>query len=238
VLEIVAAVLGAVLLVLAIVASAPLALIIAAVAAGIVIVAGQSLLAAAETGRSDWGDVAWSIAGLAATLVGGKAMTSAARGLRTLVPSMSARVGAQARSAALTRLVGGNRVQFQNALRIASPRNNLARWAQGLRGTAATEGRSAAHRVDEVLRLQPSRLRSVLAQDRQLAQLSTSLDRLRTMGPTAEEVARMGQVQQSLRIALAMNTYGTSTWARGLPGNVEDTWRLVQDPPWSTRPAD
>lgn len=238
ILEIVAAVLGAVLLVLAIVASAPLALIIAAVAVGVLLVAGQSLLAAADTGKADWGDVAWSIAGLAATLIGGKAATSAARALRGLVPAMSARVGTQARAAALTRLVGGNRTQFLNALRISSPHNNLARWAQGLRGAAGAEGRAAAQQVDDVLRLQPSRLQSVLAQDRQLAQLRASLSQLRTLGPTADEIARMDQIQRNLRVAIAANTYGTSTWAKGLPGNVEDTWQLVQDPPWSTRAAD
>lgn len=238
VLEIVAAVLGAVLLVLAIVASAPLALIIAAVAVGVLVVAGQSLLAAADTGKADWGDVAWSIAGLAATLVGGKAATAAARGLTGLVPAMSARVGTQAKAAALTRLVGGNRTQFLNALRISSPRNNLARWAQGLRSAAGAEGRTAAQQVDDALRLQPSRLQSVLTQDRQLAQLRVSLSRLRTLGPTADEIARMDQVQRNLRVAIAANTYGTSTWAAGLPGNVEDTWQLVQDSSWTTRAAD
>lgn len=238
VLEIVAAVLGAVLLVLAIVGAAPLALVLLAVTAGVLIVAGQAMLAAADTGKADWGDVGWSLAGLAATLVGGKALTSAARGLKALVPGMAARVGAQSRAVALGRLVGGNRTQFLNAMKIANPRNNLARWVRRLSSAADAEGRAAAQRVDDVLRLQPSRLHAALAQDRQLAQLHASLNRLRAMGPTVEEVVRMNEIQRNLRIALTTNSYGTATWAKGLPGNVKDTWGLVQDPPWSTRPAD
>jgi uncharacterized protein YukE len=238
VLEIVAAVLGAVLLVLAIVASAPLALILAALAGGVLLVGGHSLLAAADTGKADWGDVAWSVAGLAATLIGGKAATSAARGLKALVPTMSARVVAQTRTAALTRLVGSSRVQFENALRITNPRNNLARWTQALRDAAAAEGRAAGRQIDDVLGVQPSRLQAVVAQDRKLAQLHTGLSRLRTLGPTADEIARMEQIQQNLWVAVGANTYGTVTWAKGLPGNVADTWKLVENPPWSTRPVD
>jgi uncharacterized protein YukE len=237
VLEIVAAVLGALVLVVAIVASAPFALVAAAVVIGVALLAGQSMLAAADTGKADWGDVAWSVVGLAATLVGGKATASAAKGLTRLVPAMSTRVGSQARTAALTRLAGGNRVQFQNALRITNPRNNLARWAHGIRDTAAAEGRLASGRVDDVLTLRPSLARSALFQDRGLAEVYVRLRHLRPMAQGYDELARINDVNRRVGIAVGANTVGTATWAKGLQGNVGSMPEVAQNPPWSTQPA-
>jgi uncharacterized protein YukE len=238
VLEIVAAIVGAILLVVAIVATAPFWLVAAAVVLAVAVLVGTVLLVVADTGKADWGDVGWAVVGLAASLVGGKALTSAAKGLKSLVPAMASRIGTSTRGAALTRLIGGNRIQFTNALKIANPRNNLARWVSGLKGTAADEGAAAARRVLDVTRLQPTRLQSVLSQDRTLAQLRRQLSALRGMGPSADEIARMDEIQRNLRIALGTTTFGTGTMLKDLPKNIDTTVDLVTNPPWSTQPTD
>jgi hypothetical protein len=238
VLEVVAVVLGAILLVVAIVASAPFALIAAAIAASALLTLGQTLLAAADTGKAGWGDVAWSIAGLVVTLVGGRAAVTAVKGVKTVVLSRSTQVGGEARAAALTRLVGGNRSQFQNALKITDPQNGLARWAQSLRHAADAEGAAAARQfLIETRNLRPTRMQLVASLDRDVARAHLSLERLNTRAIATDELAKMVDLFWRARLASGANWAGAASLVQGVPGAVEGATKLVTNPPWSTQPV-
>lgn len=236
ILQVVAAVLGAIILVLAIVAAAPFALIVLAAAAGVLLVAGQVALVLADTGKADGGDVAWSVLGLAATLFGGKLTASAAKGLVGLVPSMASRIGGLAKNAALARLVGGNNTQFANALRIANPQNNLARWAAGLRGAADGEGQVAAQAVDDLVRVDPSKLKILVTQNRQLARMHTTVDELKKIANVAEQ-ARLDRIGLKVNGAIGANVTGNVARAHDVPEAATNTIELMEETLWSTHPT-
>ena len=63
VLEIIAAVVGIVLLIVVIVATAPLWLTALAIGLAVAVVVGVALLAWADTGKRDWGDVGLAVVG-------------------------------------------------------------------------------------------------------------------------------------------------------------------------------
>lgn len=235
VLEIVAFVLGAIILVVAIVASAPFALIAAAVLVGLAVVAGKALLAAADTGKADWNDVAWAAVGVAATLVGGKLFTMAAKGLKGLMPAMSARVGAQAANTALRQLSNGRVTQALNAMKINNPGNNLFRWAQAIDNEALATGRAMSQAVDDIATVAPSRLSSILMQNRDLARLQAQLNGLRTFSPTNLELMQLSRIQLEIWTGIGANSVGTFSFGKGLAdGSTVD---LFTNPPWSTQPV-
>lgn len=234
VLEIAGMILGAVILVLAIVASAPFSLVLIAAGLGLLTAVLQTGLVLADTGKASWGDVAWSLAGVAAALGGTKLASMAARGLTRVAGQMAPRIGAAARTSALSRLVGNSRVQFQNALRIQNPGNNLARWAQGMRSTATAEGNAAMRAVQNATDLQPTRVAAILAQDKGIAGTLKGLNALRGMGPNAAELAQINRTALQAWGGIGANSVGTAIWGKDLPKNIGG---LVTNPPWSTQPA-
>lgn len=236
ILEIAAIVLAAITLVLALTIGAPFLLIALAVGAGVLLLAGHVALVLADTGKATWEDVAWDVVGLAATLVGGKAAINALKGLKGLVPAMASRVGASTRASALTRLVGNNGPQFNNALRIANPQNNLARWAAGLRSGAAAEGQAASQAVDDLMRITPDKVKVILAQDKSLAQMAETIKALRPMASSAE-VAALDDIARNLKIAIGGSVTGSGVLGKDvfkLPDTISD---IVDNPVWSTHPA-
>ena len=225
VLEVVGLILGAIILVCAIVASAPFWLVAAAIAAGVLLLVGHSLLAASDEGS--WSDVAMDVVGLALTFVGGKAAASALKGMKGLVPVMAGRLGNEARAATMASEIGDNAAQFRNALRIQNPLNNLSRWTQGITSNADNAAAAMSGRVEALLQLKPTTLRSILSQDRSLARVSTVLGELRTLGPTADEAARLAQIARLNNLAIGVGTYGTITSLKGAIASIRDAWSAI-----------
>jgi uncharacterized protein YukE len=234
VLEVVAMILGAIILVLAIVASAPFALIAAAVVAGVLLLLAHASLVWADTGEATWEDIAWDVVGIAATVVGGKAAMSALKGLKSLVPAMAGRAGASARGASLAQQAGRNMTQLQNALKIRNPANNLARWAGKIQTTAAQQGEAASQAVRNAMRVKPSAVQTFLSQDRQIAQVRAVLNELRRVGPTAGELTQISNISRTTWLGIAANTTGTAIWGKDLPKGVGNVVDFVTSP-WTTR---
>lgn len=236
-LKIIAAILGAIILVCAIVASAPFALIVAAIVVGALILAADSAQVLADTGKADWKDVAMDAVGLALTCVGGSAAKSAMTGLKSLVPQVASRVGTSAKTTALSRLIGSSRTQFNNALKIRNPANNLARWASGIKSAAAGEGEAAATRITNLLNIKPGNLKIALTQDRDLSLIHSTLGALRNAAPTIEESAQIASINAKMWAGITSGVAGNVSLAHDLPGNIDNAIDFVKDPPWSTQPT-
>lgn len=237
VLEIIAAVVGIILLIVVIVATAPFWLTALAVGLAVAVVVGVALLAWADTGKRDWGDVGLAVAGLALTLVGGRAALLAGKGLSRMVPAIATRLGDAAESAALTRIIGSNAQRFAAASRIQNPANNLSRWVTGIRSTAAGEGATVRTGVEAMEHVVPSRLAAVVAQDRQVAQTAAALRELRTLQLTGPELARLSEIHRTIAVAIGANSGANAVNTVQIPGTVAKTIEYAQDPPWTTRPA-
>lgn len=240
VLEIVGFVLGAIILVLALTIGAPFALIAAAVVVGLLVVAGKAMQAAADTGKADWGDVAWAVVGVAATVAGGGLGKLAAKGLTSLKSAMSLRLTNQAMSNAFARLSGGNLQSVVSALSIRNPNNPLFKWAQGVASGVDDAGRAVTQTFDDIANIKPSALKTILMQDRGLAQLQAQLSRLQTLGPTSFELLQMGRIQANILGSIGANTVGLGVFGKdafGLPDTISDLGDLFSNPPWSTQPV-
>lgn len=237
VLEIIAAVVGIVLLVVVIVATAPVWLTALAIGLAVAVVVGVALLAWAETGKRDWGDVGLAVVGLALTVVGGRAAVLAGKGLSRMVPAIATRLGDAAESATLTRIIGTNTQRFAAASRVQNPANNLSRWVTGIRSTAAGEGAAVRTSVEAMEHAVPTRLAAIVAQDRQVAQTAAALRELRTLQLTGPELARLSEIHRTIAVAIGANSGANAVNAAQTPGTIAKTIDYVQDPPWTTRPA-
>ncbi|MGI9155904.1 MAG: putative T7SS-secreted protein [Marmoricola sp.] len=239
-LAVIGAILGAILLVAVIFFTAPVWLVVAAIGGAVLLLAGHAMLVTADTGKATWGDVAWDIAGLALTCVGGRSAASALKGLTKAVPAMATRIGTTTRGAALTRLIGGNTTQFNNALKIVNPRNGLRQWTTGLVTAAHNEGENAAAGVRSLMHLKPSVLKSVAVQNRGLAKIHSVLGELEKLGPSLNETRSLNRIHNTLRIAITSNMLGTANYAKGVP-KIPDTVGDIRDfgknPHWSTQPT-
>lgn len=236
ILEMVTLVLGAALLLLVLTVGAPFLLVAIAIGASVLLVVARTSLVVADTGKATWADVGWDVVGLAATLVGLKTASTALKGLKGLAPAMSARIGSSTKASALTRLIGKNGPQFKNALNITNPRNGLAKWAAGIRTSAAAEGRAASQAVDDLVKLDPRKVQILLHQDKSLAQMRASLNALRPLADGAE-VKALADIVNRLNIATGSAAIGTVTLGKSAfdsPGTISD---IINSPVWSTHPA-
>lgn len=239
-LEVAAFIAGAAILICAMVATAPFWLIAGAFVLGAALLVGHSMLVAADTGKADGWDIAFDILNLATLGAGGVLTRLAGKGMSTLLPAVASRLGSSTRATALQRLVGGNLTQFNNALRIRNPSNNLFRWTQGLLATATREGDEAAAGVRALANVQPGRLQVLLHQDRGLAQLTSISSRLSTVVRGADEAAQLAHVDDLVRAARVAGGLGGGLQLKdlvGLPGNIGDIFDFADDPQWTTQPT-
>ncbi len=242
ILEIVAIVLAVVLLIVVVFFTAPFWLIAAAVAVSAAILIGTVMLAMADTGKRDWGDVAMATVGLVLTFAGGGLAKLATRGLARLVPQVASRVGSNA--AAATRAAWTQRLStwtsFQNASRIANPANNLARWAAGVRGNMSTAIQAAddAGRagVEALTSIPASRLQRLLTQDLDLANTRTALQALQNLGLEGVERTAAANLNAIINGGIATNLANSGVTIAGIPDIVDNVGDIFQDPPWTTRP--
>lgn len=242
ILEVVAIVLAVVLLVAVVFFTAPFWLVAAAVAVSAAILVGTIMLAAADTGKRDWGDVGMAVLGLVLTFAGGGLAKLATRGLARLVPQVATRLGNAAGSA--TRAAWAQRLAswpaFQNASRITNPANNLARWATTVRGTMGTAVQAAddAARagVEALQTLPTSALLRALTQDAGLAQAATTLRALRNLGLVGGEVSQANRVLAQIGAGVLTNLTNSGIAVQGAPGVIEQASYYAQHPPWTTRP--
>lgn len=242
ILEIVAIVLAVVLLIVVVFFTAPFWLIAAAVAVSAAVLVGVFMLAAADTGKRDWGDVGMAALGLVLTLAGGGLAKLAAKGLARLVPTVATRVGTSAANA--TRAAWAQRLgswtAFQNASRITNPANNLARWVAGVRGDMSTAIQSAddAGRagVEALRALQTTRLNRLLTQDAGLAQTRATLQALRNLGLQGAELPQATRVATEINAAIVANLGNLGVTIEGISDTVDRSVHYAQHGPWTTRP--
>ncbi|MGZ4591010.1 MAG: hypothetical protein ACXV4A_08810 [Actinomycetes bacterium] len=185
------------------------------------------------------GDLAWDVVGIALSVTGLGYAGKAASGLKGLLPGMATRLGGAARASALERLAGNSATQFRNALRIQNPANNLARWARGLEETARVEGASVRQTVLDLEKLQPSRLSTLLHQDRELAKMNQMVRELRRLGPSADELEQLGVINGRIWKALGATTGSTAIYFKDLPKypqNAVDIGNYLEERyPWALR---
>jgi uncharacterized protein YukE len=240
-LEIIGTIIGAIVLVLVLTIGAPFALLIAAFAVSVLLFAGHAMLFAADTGKASASDLVWDSVGILLSGVSFGAGKYATKGLQQLVPGMATRLGGAARVSALERLVGKNATQFRNSLRIQNPSNNLLRWARGLEETARVEGAGVRQAVLDLQELQPSRLSTLLHQDRELAKMNAVVRQLKNLGPTPTEVEDLVRIQREIWTALGATTGGTAIYFKDLPKypqNAIDIGNYVEERyPWVLRRA-
>ena len=224
-LKIIALIVGLVILVLVFTIGAPFALIVAAVVLSVAILAGTLMLYLSDTGHYTGADVAWALADVALSLVGGKAASAALRGLKSAAPRIAARLGSVTEATALNRLIGNNVDQFRNALRIADPSNNLARWTARLSGEAATEGTRAADDLTRLINTAPDQLPATLRESlrnggRELAGLNQQLAALRNAAAGTPELAGLDRIQQLIRLEQGVFAVDTANKGRDAVSTV------------------
>jgi uncharacterized protein YukE len=242
ILEIVAIVLAVALLIAVVFFTAPFWLVAAAVAVSAAVLVGVFMLAAADTGKRDWGDVGMAVLGLVLTVAGGSLAKLAAKGLARLVPQVATRVGTNAADA--TRAAWTQRLAswpaFQNASRITNPANNLARWVTGVRGNMSTAVQAAddAGRagVEALTSLPTSRLSRLLAQDADLAQTRVTLQALRNLGLEGAEREAATDLSRLINGGILANLGNLGVSVEGVPGTADRGGHYADHPAWTTRP--
>lgn len=228
VLEVVAAIAAVVILVCALVASAPFALLVGAAIVGGLLLLGHTALVVSDTGKASWVDVGFDILNLATLGLGGGLASMASKGLGRLVATVAPRVGSATRLAALERLAGGSMTQLSNALKIRNPANNLARWANGIVRTATSEGDDAAAAIRNLTNITPSRLSTLLHQDRELASMMTAVSRLRGVVTTGDEAAALARIRNLGLGSLGAGTVGNIVaLGKDVPGAIGHIADLV-----------
>ncbi|MFD1826820.1 MULTISPECIES: WXG100 family type VII secretion target [Mumia] len=225
VLKIIALVLGALILVLVFTIGAPFALVVAAIVLSVAILAGTLLLYAADTGHYSGADVGWALVDVALSLVGGKAASAALRGIKSLAPQVASRLSQTTKAAALNRLISGKVTQFNNALKISNPSNNLARWTQKLTGAAAQEGQRAADDLIGLINTAPTKLPATVAESlrnggRELAGLNQQLAALRRATDDAAHALQLDKVARNIKIEQIVFTTDFANKVRDAVGSV------------------
>lgn len=242
ILEIVAIVIGVILLVAVIFFTAPAWLVGLAIGVAALVLVGTIMLVVAGTGKRDWGDVAMAAVGLVLSVAGlglGKLVPSA---LGRLLPQVSTRLGNAAAGA--TRATWAQRLAswpaFQNASRITNPANNLARWAASVRGNMATAVQSADDAARALVptldNVATTRLQRLLTQDLDLAQARNALQTLQNIGLQGSELTSAARITQMINAGIAVNASNLGVMIEGIPDVVDNVFDTIQDPPWSTRP--
>lgn len=241
VIEVIGVIAAVAITICAIVATAPFWLVAGAFALGVLLLVGHGMLLAADTGKASWADIGWDVLNLATLGLGAGLTSAAGKGLARLLPMVATRVGNSTRVAALARLTSGVETQYNNALRILNPNNNLARWTARLASAAAKEGDDAKAAVRALANINPSTLSRLVTQDRELAQI---------LAATRQVAPRIGtEVEDALLKATRLKAYGAhlannvGTAVTGikdlpdLPENIRDIIDFVKDPQWTTQPT-
>lgn len=233
VLEVVALALAVVALVAAVFLTGGAILFLAAVVIGALLVVARTALVVADTGKATWEDVAWDVAGLALTLVGGKLVAKAAQGLKALVPTIASRLGNAASKASLLNRVGGNIGRYRGALKIP----NMQPWAKGIKAAADADGARVAGNVLKIQNLTPTRLSALLNQDTELAKLAAMTRELRKLSLDSAEYWKLVDVEFLINYARGTNAANTLIQVKDLPKNFHTISDFVNYGPFSARPS-
>jgi hypothetical protein len=233
-LEVIGAILGAVILVLAIVASAPFALVVAALVAGVLLLAGHLFLMYVDEGDVTWSTIALDVLNVALGAVGLKGVTSALSGLKGMVPALATRLGQQTRLATELRLSSGQLNLYRNALRFANPGGRLAGWAESIRRTADIAEVTQRVNVQALADLKPSSLAAMLHQDREVAELAALVKGLKNLPLNGQLAGDVRMAEQLMRVKDVTATASTALWLKDLPGvpdNVKDIYDYARHHP-------
>lgn len=202
VLEIIAVVVAVALLVCAFIIAAPAmlvtALVVAGIAAAVGILALRTMMASA--GEATWGEVAWDLAGLALTLVGGRLATNALRGVSRGLTSASAAITSSMQATARE----GLPLLARMSLRFANgPLSILARHGTRL-ATASDDAVAATVRTASETQATTAQIARSL--DRGLANQIAQIEALRNLGvasvtPALDEAARLAALARGINVA-------------------------------------
>jgi uncharacterized protein YukE len=240
-LEIIAAILGVIILVLVLTIGAPFALLIAALVVSLAILAGHLFLMMVDEGDVTWGDIGIDMLNVALSMTGlkllGPAVTNGLRGLQAAVPAIATRAGSASRMAAVSRLANGQTRLYENALRFANPAGRLGQWAQNIRRQADIADVVENTRVLAMINRQPGALSTMLRGDRELAQLHTLVQNLRTagsgLGPL--ELGQLRYLQQLVHAGTAVNATSAAIMIGkdlpDVPDNVQTVIDYLKDHP-------
>lgn len=244
-LEVIAAILGAIILVLVLTIGAPFALLVIALAVSLTILAGHLFLMMVDEGDVTWGDIGIDLLNVALSMTGlkllGPAVTNGLRGLQAAVPAIASRAGSASRMAAISRLASGQTRLYENALRFANPTGRLGQWAQGIRRQADIADVVESTRIRHMLALKPDFLSRVLRGDRELAELNHLVQNLRTasgLGPL--ELGQLRYLQQLVHAGTAVNATSAGIMIGkdlpDVPDNIQTVIDYLQDHPIDVSP--
>ena len=225
VLKIIALVLGALLLVLAFTIGAPIALLVAAIVLSVAILAGTLLLYTADTGHYTGTDVVWALLDTALALVGGKALSSALKGLGKVAPRIAAGWGEKMTASSLRALTNGKVVQVKNALKIRNPANGLRHWAQRMSDEAAAAGQRAADGLTRLINTSPEKLPATVAESlrnggRELAGLNKQLAALRQAATDPAHISKLDDIGRKILIEQEVIVIDFANKVRDAVGSV------------------
>lgn len=229
-LEVIGAILGAVILVLALTIGAPIALLIAAVVVAVALLAGHLFLMMLDEGDIGWDTIGLDLVNVALSMTGLKLagpISRALGGLKGAVPGIALRAGSAARTAAISRLASGQTRLYENALRFASPGGRLAQWAQGVRRGADIADVVETQRVLAMVNRRPGALSVLLHQDRELAQMRHLINDLRSVGHVLDplDLGAIRVADQLVKAGIVVNTGSLAALVKdgsGVPDNVRD----------------
>jgi uncharacterized protein YukE len=197
-LEVIAAILGAIILVLVLTIGAPFALLVVALALAVAILVGHAFLMMLDEGDVGWDTIGIDVLNVALSMTGlkllGPAVSGGLRSLQAAVPGIAARAGSASRMAAISRLASGQTRLYENALRFANPAGRLGQWAQGIRRTADIADVTETQRVLALLNRQPGTLSTLMRQDRELAQLNHLVRSMQSLGHHLDPI-QVGQLR-------------------------------------------
>ncbi len=230
-LEIIGAILGAVILVLVLTIGAPFALLVAALVLAVAVLAGHAFLMMLDEGDVGWDTIGLDLLNVALSFTGlkllGPAVTGGLRGLQGAVPAIAARAGGASRTAAVSRLASGQTRLYENALRFANPTGALGQWARGIRSQADIADVVASQRVLAMVNRQPGTLSLLIRQDRELAQLHLLVRDLRSAGHVLSplELGQLRYLEQLVTAGTIANGFSAGIMVAddlpGLPDNVQ-----------------
>ncbi|MBC7375627.1 MAG: hypothetical protein H7323_16685 [Frankiales bacterium] len=185
----VALAIAAVVLVVAVVATAPFWLVALGAAVGVALLAGNLVLWANGSGDAGWYDVALEVVGLVTLgfarplTAGARAATTTARGAAATSRTATASADEAARLAA-----SGDGIRAANASGMA-PGNNLRMWSDATRAEhaaqASTAGTNAGDGVRAGVATRPGAMRALPYTDGELAQMAAEISRLEALPAAA-----------------------------------------------------
>jgi hypothetical protein len=212
VLSWVAMALAAITLVVALVAGAPLWLLVLSVGVGLAMLIGRTALVVSDSGKATWTDVGMDLLGVATAFFGGRLALGAGKAVTALRGQVADLAGDAARTAAMALARGqANFSRASNALRIGNPANPLRTWGQryvdDVAQRVATEGTEAAARIEAGAVTRAPWSQRLLRLDRDLAQDLLEVQRLQNLPlPLSGDVVEgLAVVTRDIRWATGLN---------------------------------